>query len=356
MKESRRVLLDAYREALAAAISDDAAEAARRARRLGQEAFARGYGPLELALLDQEAVLVHLTREVAPATAARVARASALVFSAAGAAFALPAGAAPGNVLAGLNRELEARVGRLMARLDERQRLDAVKEELTSAIGHELRGPMTAIHGSLDLLQSGLGGKLPAEARRLVEMAFRNSDRLVALVSDLADLRKLDAGEVSFQSACVEVAPLLARVVARTRPRAKRLGIRLVLQAPLRPLRVRADAERLAQALANLVSNALRVAPERSTVVLAARRHGTTARLAVTDRGPSLTAGGGPDLLGNRAGAGVGLGVAKAILARMGGRVTCETTSGRVTFSCEIPLWRRERRAQSAGDRTWRAV
>jgi signal transduction histidine kinase len=379
VKESKRVLSESYRTLLEDVLESGLATAAHRARQLGREAQARGYGPLEMAAIHQEALVSVLLARLLPADAARCARRASELFGEALQPFDSPRAVAkePGVILANLNRELEARVQRILASLAQRQRMEKLKDEFVSVVSHELRTPMTAIHGSLDLLQSGIAGKLSTEVRSLVETAFRNSDRLVGLVNDLLDVQRLDAGELAFDVKCVSLRPLLSEALEACRPRARRLGIRLVLEPPLRGVNVRADPERLKQAVTNLLSNAVKFSPAGSAVVVSARRRRDMVRIAVTDRGPGI-----PDDFKARVfhkfsqadssatrrneGAGLGLSLAKAIVERLGGRIGFDGVPGRMTFYCEIPLWRRAARSRGAdttveratagrGVRRWRA-
>ena len=95
----------------------------------------------------------------------------------------------------------------------EREKVEQLKSEFVSTVSHELRTPLTSIAGSLGLLASGLQGDLAPNARRLVEIAHRNSERLVRLVSDILDIQKLEAGAMSFELKAQPLRPIIEQAV-----------------------------------------------------------------------------------------------------------------------------------------------
>jgi signal transduction histidine kinase len=88
-----------------------------------------------------------------------------------------------------------------------------VKSQFVSVVSHELRTPLTSIKGSLDLINSGQIGPVHPQVRPLLDMASKNSRRLAHLIDDLLDLQKIEAGEMSFKLARVDVAALLEEAI-----------------------------------------------------------------------------------------------------------------------------------------------
>ena len=82
--------------------------------------------------------------------------------------------------------------------ISDRKRIEAMKKEFISTVSHELRTPLTSIHGSLGLIKDLNQNSEPTEDNELVNIAYRNSERLKFLVDDILDTEKLDAGEMRF--------------------------------------------------------------------------------------------------------------------------------------------------------------
>jgi signal transduction histidine kinase len=217
-------------------------------------------------------------------------------------------------------------------------------------VSHELRTPLTAIRGALGLLGAGIAGDLPAEALELIELAGGNCERLVRLVNDILDIQKIEAGKMSLRLAAVDPAELVPRTVDQMRALAAAGGVGLEHAVEL-PARWRADEDRAAQVLTNLISNAIKFSPAgtRVTVRVTAGAPART-RVEVRDRGPGIAADQLPRLFGKfqqldgsdtRAGSGTGLGLAicKAIVELHGGSIGVSTAPGHgSTFWFELPV------------------
>nr|WP_236589261.1 ATP-binding protein [Ramlibacter aurantiacus] len=247
--------------------------------------------------------------------------------------------------LEALQRELVVGIGR---DISERKALERMKDELVSLINHELRTPLTSIRGAVKLLESGAAGPLPDAAAKLIGIASQSTDRLLAIVGDLLDLDRLASQQMTFRLDRLDAAAVLAQAAQLARPLALDAQVRLDVQASPRLL-LRADAQRLQQVIDNLVSNAIKFAPNDSAVTLAATREdGGWVRLAVTDRGPGV-----PESFRSRifqrfaqadarttrakGGSGLGLSIAKQMTEQMGGRIGFDSEPGRTSFHLTFP-------------------
>jgi signal transduction histidine kinase len=226
-----------------------------------------------------------------------------------------------------------------------------LKDELVSTVSHELRTPLTAISGALGIVSAGAAGTLTDKASRLIGIAQRNSERLIALVNDLLDIDKLQSGKAEFAMAPVDLAELVVVAVEQNLPYADRGGIRLEADVPASPVVAMADRNRILQVLTNLISNAVKFSPadEQVIVRLAAdgRRHG---RISVIDRGIGVAEEFRQSLFERftqqdssskrvQQGTGLGLAISKSIVERHGGSIWLDTaaTDG-ATFHIELPL------------------
>ncbi|HSW41726.1 MAG TPA: HAMP domain-containing sensor histidine kinase [Patescibacteria group bacterium] len=221
----------------------------------------------------------------------------------------------------------------------ERRRL-----QLVGDVAHELRTPLTTLDGYLE----GLEDRVVAPSDETWRLLRAETGRLTRLVNDLSELWRAEARQLPLRIEAVDVAALAGEVVDRFRPLAAPRGIDL----DLRPGRAaaRADRDRVAQVLANFLSNALRHAPDGSVVTVATSTAGGQVMIGVTDRGPGLT----PDQLEavferfyridparSRAagGSGIGLAIVRALAGAMGGRARAESRGPGTgaTFVLELP-------------------
>jgi len=230
------------------------------------------------------------------------------------------------------------------ADISERKAIAELKNAFIAAVSHELRTPLTGIVTSLDLLQEGAAGELPEQARKFVEIAYGNSERLQALIDDILDLERIETARLRLEMRPVAVSALLAKVAALNTPYAERHQARLTTKLSS-DLRVLADEDRLLQVLANLVSNAAKHSPQRGEIVLAAARSGERVIFSVADQGEGI-----PDAFkarifgkfeqadGAKPGTGLGLAISKALVEKMGGEIRFESVPGQgATFYVELP-------------------
>ncbi len=229
----------------------------------------------------------------------------------------------------------------------ERQAMDRMKREFVGMVSHELRTPLTAIRGSLEVLADGDTGELPEQAQVAVDMAVRGSERLTRLVNDILDVERLDAGSFDVRPSPQDVAPLVASSIDSLRPWAHERGVTLV--ADVVSGRALCDADRLAQALTNLVGNAVKFTPAGRAVEVVVEPRGHDVLFSVRDEGRGIP----QDQLDSifdrfhqvedsdargKGGTGLGLTITKSIVERHGGHIVVESEVGvGSTFRFSLP-------------------
>lgn len=165
------------------------------------------------------------------------------------------------------------------------------KDEFLATLGHELRSPMTAIRGWIQLLTTGeLDADEAATALSMIDSSTKVQSRII---EDLMDVSRIMAGKVMIEPSKVELAPVVENVVATFRPAAALQGITLTASLPAEPLFVWADGTRLQQIGWNLVSNAIKFTPRGGSVHVSLARENDTAVFRVRDTGEGIS----PDLL-----------------------------------------------------------
>ncbi len=235
---------------------------------------------------------------------------------------------------------------------------DRAKADFVSTVSHELRTPLTSISGALALVNAGTAGELAPKARQLVDIANRNAERLARLVDDLLQVQRLEAPIDDLKLMPVPLDALLDRAAREIGPMALKRGVHVARtgKVPDDAL-IWGDEHRLIQVLHNLLSNAVKFSPAGERVELAARRGGDHWRIAVSDRGPGIPPAFRTQVFRRfaqadsgdtraRGGTGLGLSIAKAIVDKLGGRISFETEMGTgTTFTIELPSAEAEKSA-----------
>ena len=151
-----------------------------------------------------------------------------------------------------------------MQDIRERLAIDRMKDEFISVVSHELRTPITAIQGALALLGAGVYADRPEKARRMLDIAINNSDRLVRLVDDILSFERLESGKVQLEKEACQLATLMYQAIDSVQPLADHSGITIAL-IPLN-LTLWAAPDAIVQVLTNLLSNAIKFSRHGETV------------------------------------------------------------------------------------------
>jgi PAS domain S-box-containing protein len=147
-----------------------------------------------------------------------------------------------------------------------------MKSEFLANMSHELRTPLNAIIGFSEILRDGLLGELMAQQRRFVGDIFTSGMHLLALINDVLDLSKVEAGKMMLDLEPTPVTVLLSNSMSIIREKAAARTIRLEMDAPDELGTIEADPRKLKQMLYNLLSNAVKFSAEGGRVTLCARR------------------------------------------------------------------------------------
>ena len=365
---ARRQLAEAYSLALAEYGTRGSEEGLLRAYQLGRQAVGDGMGVLEMAALHQEALRSSEVAAQAAADGPHMASRAAEFLAEALAPFELTRrGLQQLNAtLKDLNTGLEHRLDAALqafedaqGKLLEGQRLEQLKNEFISIVSHEVRTPLTSIHGALNLLKFGLGGDLNEQGRQLLDVAYRNSQRLVRLVTDILDMQKIESGAMTFNMQPIELQPFLAQAIDASQGYASQFGVRLALAPVPGHAYVRADPDRLMQVMDNLLSNAAKFSPPEGPVSVTVERLEDRIRVSVQDRGPGVPEDfrsriferfAQADASGARKGFGLGLSISKAIVEHLGGCLDFDSRAGEGTsFFFDLPEWDAEHGAPKEG-------
>jgi PAS domain S-box-containing protein len=150
----------------------------------------------------------------------------------------------------------------------DRLEIDRMKDEFVSVVSHELRTPITAIEGALMLLDSGVYNTRPAKAKVMLDIAIKNSHRLVRLVNDILSFERLESGQVHLILEPCQVEDLMQQAIDSVSTLADQSAVTLAV-TPL-PATFQAAPDAIVQALTNLLTNAIKFSNPREMVWLAA--------------------------------------------------------------------------------------
>jgi GAF domain-containing protein len=230
------------------------------------------------------------------------------------------------------------------------------KSQFLANMSHELRTPLNAILGYTELLQDGIYGQIPDKAQETMQRVDRSGRHLLALINDVLDLSKIEAGQLTLSLGDYSLKEVVQTVVTALEPLAaeKKLALTVTV-APDLPVG-RGDDRRLSQVLLNLVGNAVKFT-DAGEVRVEAKASDGTFLVSVSDTGPGIAAEDQARIFEEfqqvdtsstrkKGGTGLGLAIAKRILALHGGRIWVESALGRgSTFSFTLPV-RVERMAE----------
>jgi two-component system OmpR family sensor kinase/two-component system sensor histidine kinase BaeS len=248
----------------------------------------------------------------------------------------------------------------------ERDRVERMKDDFVLTVSHELRTPVTVVKGFAEML-TDQRKSLNTRQYEAAEVIAESATQLQKMINDLLDLARSDAGKLRIEPQPISVRSLAQRVGRQMRPHFDERDQRFTVSVEKDLPDVEADPDRIAQVLANLLTNANKYAPEGSEVRLAATRVGDEVEFAVSDDGPGLgqdqldhvfdrfwrAASGETQAVG---GTGLGLAIAKSLVELHGGAITANSSSdGGATFRFVLPIAKDGRASQRAPTRRTKA-
>lgn len=224
------------------------------------------------------------------------------------------------------------------------------KEEFIRVTIHELRTPLDAIRGNIDMLLKGEAGQLLPAVREYLVDVLAAADRLVKIVNDTLDLARIETGRMKFQLEDVDLTALLKSLVGELTVIAKENHITLSLEVPADLPHVFSDCDKIVEVVDNLLGNALKFTPAGGSITVSARPEGEVVLVWVKDTGigisfedqaklfrrfPKIDT----SLIGSPKGTGLGLVLVWQVVEKLGGEIWVESEgSGKgATFYFRLP-------------------
>ncbi len=233
------------------------------------------------------------------------------------------------------------------------KRLDQMKSDFLNMVAHELRSPLVSIRQLNSVLLEGLVGSLQEKQQDYVKRTVNKIDALLALINDLLDVARLEAGRLVRQQVAVDIGKMIEDMVAFMEPRAREQNIALTCSLKnLKP--ILADPRNVEEVLNNLLSNAINYSPDGGSVTVRAQGVDEFVEIKVSDTGVGIPAEEIPKIFEkfyrvkhpktrHITGTGLGLALVKGIVEAYHGSIGVESTPGKGTvFTVLLPAMKTE--------------
>jgi signal transduction histidine kinase len=233
---------------------------------------------------------------------------------------------------------------------DEAVAANKSKSEFVSVVSHELKLPMTSIKGYSDLMLTGATGALNDNQTNFLTTIRNNVNRMATLVSDLADISRIESGNLRLEPRAVPVWDVVDEVVTLTKTQVEQKGQTLTVDISDQLPKAWCDRNRLAQILTNLISNANKYTPEGGAIKIKAQQVDSMIQINVQDNGLGMSPEDQAKLFSNffrsaddkvreAPGTGLGLSITKNLIELQGGRIWFESEFRKgTTFYMTLPI------------------
>ena len=228
--------------------------------------------------------------------------------------------------------------------------LDRLKSEFVAVVSHEIRTPLTSVKGAVELLADDHYFENTEQQAKLLTIAHANAERLLVLINDILDFSKLESASLpmSIERQRLEPVVHMAAHNLRTMMEERRIHLEIVLSTDLPDLSI--DANRVAQVLTNLLSNATKFSHAGGRIEITAEPWEGVVRVGVRDHGEGIASQDLPKLFRKfsqvdssatrkAGGTGLGLVISKGLVEQHGGKIWVESTPGQgSTFYFTLPM------------------
>jgi signal transduction histidine kinase len=230
--------------------------------------------------------------------------------------------------------------------------LDKLKSNFLGIATHELKTPLSVVGGYLDSLQDGFAGELNDPQRGIVRETLSSCHRMEALISDMLDLNKIEAGRMPMETMELPVIQVVQKVAGQMIPLLQKKKLTLDIREDGMELPARFDEDRVIQVLVNLVGNAIKFTPQGGRITVSAKPGARTGlsvvQISVADTGIGISQNDLPRIFeefaqvgepGKEEGTGLGLAICLRIVDAHGGEIWAESVLGKgTTFHFTLPL------------------
>jgi len=233
--------------------------------------------------------------------------------------------------------------------ISDRHAFNKIKDDFISTVSHELRTPVTSIKGALGLILSGAFGELSEKAQGMLDIAYRNTDRLGLIINDILDLEKIAAGRMEFHLEPVDMAELIKEAIVENKPYSDRYNVSMVPNMREDGVMCLCDKDRIFQVMNNLLSNAAKFSHKGGEVIIQVEEKADTIYISVEDFGVGIPQEAKSTIFDRftqadssdrrvKGGTGLGLSIAKTLIEQQDGKLDFSSKWGQGTkFFFELP-------------------
>ncbi len=227
---------------------------------------------------------------------------------------------------------------------------DLAKSEFVGVVAHDLKSPMTSIRGYAELILSRMRDNLQDRQIMMLNTISTTVKRMEILVSDLADISRIESGHFFMEETHVQIADIVQAIKDNTLPQIEERQHQWIEDIEPNLPEMRVDYYRLLQVLTNFVSNAYKYTPDGGKIMLRARRGGDRIEFSVSDTGIGLTGEqiaklgtkfwrADDDYTRSQPGTGLGFAITQALVEQMGSHILIESEPGKgSTFRFSVPI------------------
>ncbi len=228
--------------------------------------------------------------------------------------------------------------------------LDKLKTNFLNTTSHELRTPMTAMKGYVQMILNKQFGEINDEQQEALDVVFRNTERLDTLINDILDISRLESKSMKFLAKPSSMPEIIEDIIKTMGPQAQSKQITLTSNVEENLPEITIDSDRIRQVIINLINNAIKFSPENSTITVMGQLTGDTITIKVKDQGRGIPKEKLTDVFDSffqvdmgvdrsYGGAGLGLSICKGIVLAHGGKIWVESEVDKgSTFQFALPL------------------
>ncbi|MBM4465070.1 MAG: cyclic nucleotide-binding domain-containing protein [Chloroflexi bacterium] len=211
--------------------------------------------------------------------------------------------------------------------------LDRLRTYFLGMVSHDLKAPLVAVESYLQVILGGLAGEISEKQREMLERSSYRIEELLDLIGDLLDFSRIEAGQIVQEFKATSLAEVVEGSLVDVQAMAKEKGIELRVEMPEKLSVIQAASHRLRQVLNNLLSNAIKFTPPQGLITISVEDKRDCLQVEVMDSGAGIPPEDLPYVFDEffrgrdveRAGAGLGLSIAKKIVEAHGGKIWAES-------------------------------
>lgn len=229
----------------------------------------------------------------------------------------------------------------LKATIDERRRIDRIKNEFISNVSHELRTPLTSVREGISQILEGLLGKTTLEQKEFLSMCLKDIDRLSRIVDGLLDISRIEAGKITLKKETLDIVDLAKSVIASFSLKIKAKGLELIEDFTDEKAEVYADKDKIIEVFTNLLGNAIKFT-EKGSISVSVVNKAKLVECCVSDTGRGIAKKDIPRVFSRfqqfgrvygpgEKGTGLGLSIVRSIIELHKGQIKVESSLNKGT-------------------------